>query len=295
MKRKILLCLILFLLITTNRVVTVFADDSDGFIETFKYDYLEYRIKINSKDSIVARNVDGHPNSGNSTHSDPDLWRLGYYAVDNEAEIYLLENREWDDSDSYSAIMDYDEHKESVTRSFLQFKNPDNDIMIKKMNDTIRKIAQEYIDSGEYRKITLKDYESIKNGYYKTKSYLLQNDRYRVAVALNGFFPRNILTFNGAGDVLTLGDIFKVSKNEYIKKINDICFETIFEVIKKQVNDTKDWRERLDFREDIKSNWKIGRESITIYLPGVTTTYDAFIVYIPFSALADILEDEYLK
>jgi hypothetical protein len=195
-------------------------------------------------------------------------------------------------------------------KSFAQFKNPDNKIMIEKINKVLQEAAQDYLDSGFYEEIDAKTAFDddlsrelrIAFGAYNRSytplfdgSYIIVNDVNRVSVYLYNWGFNEIVNFNGAGDIITLDDIFKVDEEIYLQRLVDISKETIF-------NDDMDSyyppsydESRWDFGTDgLKNNCAIGKDFIIVFHGIIASQASGeHMVVIPFSMLGDILEDEY--
>jgi hypothetical protein len=151
---------------------------------------------------------------------------------------------------------------------------------------------------------------------------LLGNDKNRIAVQFCYGASDKIVTFNGAGDVLTLEDIFKVPRERFMERARDVCFDAAVELTllgelheyefdfmydyEYWKEDLEDLRNRVkreeleDLRNHISSEldycikndrWKIGTDSITFYFDYFRSTY---IFEIPFSEFSDMLEAGYV-
>jgi hypothetical protein len=211
----------------------------------------------------------------------------GYHEKDESAAIYLV------------ATKIFNKANQPTISEFLQLKNPYNELYITKMNNYIRNEVQKYLDTGEF---FLSD-EDASWPWPDHVARLLSADKYRVSVQISYALSYKIVTFNGAGDVLTLGDIFKVSKEKYLNKMFDLCYEAVVDVLLDSDNDDfLPWykndnllkRDSLlrDFNECMESeSWRIGKDAVILYFNfGIANR----IIEIPFTELSDILEDGYI-
>jgi hypothetical protein len=291
---KFLTFFFIIFFICLNKQETVFANFLNGFTGN------PY---VNSNNLVGIRAEANHKAYATFTFTD---YVEGYHKLDTAAGISM---QELDPSDPYHPNRYY----------FIQLKNPDNELFITKINNYIRKEAQKYLDRGEFFAVVPSEFAL--HSYNTYVSRLLNAEKYRVTVHFQT--SHRFVTFNGAGDVLTLDDIFKVSKEKYSERMFELCYDAvvglndhdldrleyrhilkdsrIYQYELERYKDDPSYDERL---KELKyrmlsgvnsciqdDEWIIGTDSITlVFYTNKTSNY----FEIPFTELSDMLEDGYV-